>query len=232
MLMRQEQLITDISDPARIECVKDQIHTLYKQTDSGIFVADPKCLYSDDVRSLGGFVVTPDAFNVFTNRDRDNGDWMYYLFQLILYVCESVKGVQLSETEMDIIEDIVIRSVMKNASGRNLIHDLINELSVYPEFDSLIDLCNHSWFSGDCAFLSFSELCKFNRLICLDTSALNEKYRQAASVFSIAFAQRLKDGYRQLGKEINIFLDFDIRILSEQMPFLMDRLLKTEESGK
>lgn len=157
---------------------------------------------------------------------------MYYLFQLILYVCESVKGVQLSETEMDIIEDIVIRSVMKNASGCNLIHDLINELSVHPEFDYLIDLCNHSWFSGDRAFLSFSELCKFNRLICLDTSALNEKYRQVVSVFAIAFAQRLKDGYRQLGKEINIFVNSDIRILSKQMPFLMDRLLKIEESEK
>lgn len=97
----------------------------------------------------------------------------------------------------------------------------------------LTDFCNHSWFSGDRAFfLSFSELCKFNRLICLDTSALNEKYRQVASVFAIAFVQRLKDGYRQLGKEINIFVDSDIRILNKQMPFLMDRLLKIEESGK
>lgn len=96
----------------------------------------------------------------------------------------------------------------------------------------LTDFCNNSWFSGDRAFLSFSELCKFNRLICLDTSALNEKYRQVASVFAIAFAQRLKDGYRQLGKEINIFVDSDIRILNKQMLFLIDRLLKTEESGK
>lgn len=96
----------------------------------------------------------------------------------------------------------------------------------------LTDFCNHSWFSGDRAFLSFSELCKFNHLICLDTSALNEKYRQVASVFAIAFAHRLKDGYRQLGKEINIFVDSDIRIMSEQMPFLIDQLLKTEESGK
>ena len=92
----------------------------------------------------------------------------------------------------------------------------------------LTDFCNHSLFSGDRAFLSFSELCKFNRLICLDTSALNEK----ASVFAIAFAQRLKDGYRQLGKEINIFVDSDIRILNKQMPFLIHQLLKTEESGK
>lgn len=96
----------------------------------------------------------------------------------------------------------------------------------------LTDFCNHSWFSGDRALLSFSKLCKFNRLICLDTSVLDEKYRQVASVFAIVFAQRLKDGYRQLGKEINIFVNSDIRILSKQMPFLMDRLLKIEESGK
>lgn len=51
-------------------------------------------------------------------------------------------------------------------------------------------------------------------------------------MFAIAFAQRLKDGYRQLGKEINIFVDSDIRILNKQMPFLMDRLLKIEESEK
>lgn len=97
----------------------------------------------------------------------------------------------------------------------------------------LTDFCNRFWFSGDRAFLSFSELCKFNRLICLDTSALNEKYRQVSfCIRNCSLAQRLKDGYRQLGKEINIFVNSDIRILSKQMPFLMDRLLKIEESEK
>ena len=85
--------------------------------------------------------------------------------------------------------------------------------------------------------LLVKQLAKFNPThIALEfnaaDSALNEKYRQVASVFAIAFAQMLKDGYRQLGKEINIFVYSNIRIMSEQMPFLMDRLLKTEESGK
>lgn len=229
--MKTDQFVTGIIETDKIGSVKDQIHDLYEHTDNGIIIVDPTGVYKEDTLSLGGIVIVPDDVDVFTNCDRDNGDWMYYVFCLVAYAFESYVNRPLSETELDFVEGAVIRSMIKEPSGSHVVFDIKRELSDHSGFESLEPLFNEPWFNGSKKNASFDWL-GMNRLVCLDLSNINDDYRSVSDVFSIACCQRLKDRHRQLRKEVNIFYTSGLESLTKQMPFLMDRLFETEESGK
>lgn len=219
-------IITTDTDKAALE----QIQNIYAQTDNSIIVVDLNGRYADAVSLMDGAIVLPESVDVFTNHNRYNRDWMYYIFCLISYVSKAVINRPLSANELDLLEGTIIRSMIKDPSGAHVLTDIKKEISDIADCVELKLLCNQDWFSGKYAAISFNQLCE-KRLICLDMSHIADKYKQTIAAFSIAFCQRLKDEYPLVPKEMNIFFNSSLSELNESMPYLLDQLIENEENG-